>query len=76
MGELRAARPGATGRTTTRLDRRPPATARRLRVEVRAADAAVPQVPAPDSAELRTAARFVVELPPEHGLPWQPKHDH
>src|SRR5271170_8142363 len=35
------------GRTTTRLDRRPPAEARRLHVEVRPADSPVPQVPGP-----------------------------
>lgn len=57
-------------RVTTRLDRRPPADARLLHVEVRAAD------PDDRQATGRVAgpvlARFDVPLPPEHGLPWQP----
>jgi hypothetical protein len=57
------------GRTTTRLDRRPPAEARRLHIEVRPVlpDASAP---GPTPAELDTVARFDVQLPPEHGQPW------
>jgi hypothetical protein len=60
----------APGRTTTRLNRRPPAAARRLHVEVRQVDRARPQGPEPHSAG-EAVARFDVQLPPEHGLPWQ-----
>lgn len=56
-------------RVTTRLDRRPPADARSLHMEVRAAD------PDDRQATGRVAGpvlvRFDVWLPPEHGLPWR-----
>jgi hypothetical protein len=55
---------------TTRLDRRPPAEARLLHVEARAAD------PGDRQATGRVAGpalvRFDVSLPPEHGHPWRP----
>jgi hypothetical protein len=63
------------GRVTTRLDRRPPAEARWLHVVVRPADSLVPQARGRGSHGLATVARFDVELPPEHGLPWQPEHE-
>jgi hypothetical protein len=60
----------APGRTTTRLNRRPPAEAHRLHVEVRQVGRAGPQAPEPHSAG-EAVARFDVQLPPEHGSPWQ-----
>jgi len=57
------------GRTTTRLDRRPPAQARRLHIEVRPVPPD-PPAPGPKAAGLQAVACFNVELPPEHGEPW------
>ena len=58
-------------RATTRLDRRPPAAARRLHFEVRPADAVVPQLPRAGSASLGSVASFDVDLPANHGDPWR-----
>lgn len=60
-------------RVTTRLDRRPPAAARRLHFEVRPADASAPRIPAPGSHSLPSALSFDVELPGDHGAPWSPR---
>ncbi len=56
-------------RVTTRLDRRPPAAARRLHFEVRSADAFAPQVRGRGSDSLRSAVSFDVDLPADHGAP-------
>ena len=58
------------GRVTTRLDRRPPAEARRLHIEVR--PAAQHDRQAPEFPVGPVVARFDVQLPAEHGLPWRP----
>ena len=59
------------GRTTTRLEVRPPAEATRLHVRVLPADSHLPAVPGPHSASLRAIAEFDVRLPPDHAQPWQ-----
>jgi hypothetical protein len=59
----------APGRTTTRLDRRPPAEARRLHIEVRTLaphELGIPGQP----VGLHRLTRFDVKLPPEHGVRW------
>jgi hypothetical protein len=58
------------GRTTTRLDRRPPPEAKRLRINVQELGVQTPSVPGPGTVELRSVVRFDVELPLEHGQPW------
>jgi hypothetical protein len=58
------------GRATTRLDHRPPADARKLHVDVLPGDEQTPAALGPGSVKLRAIARFAVELPPEHGMPW------
>jgi hypothetical protein len=60
------------GRTTTRLERRPPAEATRLHVRVRPVNSPLPAVPGPGSALIRAVAEFDVHLPPDHAQPWQP----
>jgi hypothetical protein len=58
------------GRTTTRLDRRPPPDAKRLRISVQKLDVSTPSLPGPGTSSLRSVAQFDVELPLEHGRPW------
>jgi hypothetical protein len=58
------------GRATTRLERRPPPHATCLRIVVRPASASAPAASGPGSSELGAVARFEVDLPAEHGLPW------
>jgi hypothetical protein len=58
------------GRATTRLDQRPPAEARKLHIDVLPVDERTPAVLGPGSVKARAVARFDVELPPEHGMPW------
>jgi hypothetical protein len=60
----------APNRLTTRLDRRPPADARRLHIAVLPAETDLPIHPGPQSVSLRRIAHFDVELPADHGLPW------
>lgn len=60
----------APNRLTTRLERRPAADARRLHINVLPAETDLPTHPGPDSVSLRRIARFDVELPADHGLPW------
>jgi len=58
------------GRTTTRLDRRPPPEARRLHIEVLPVDGSTPAIPGPGTAARRRLVQFDVHLPPESGQPW------
>ena len=63
----------ADGRTTTRLERRPAAEAKRLHIVVRQAE----QPTAgrrPWTSSLPPVAELDVELPPHHGLPWSEAH--
>jgi hypothetical protein len=60
----------APGRTTTRLERRPPAEATCLHIAVRSAEAPAPDGRRPWTSSLPRLAEFDVELPPDHGLPW------
>ncbi len=57
-------------RATTRLDRRPPAAARRLHFEVRPADPDVSELSGPRSHDVRSVASFDVDLPAKHGDAW------
>lgn len=60
----------ALGRTTTRLERRPPPEAKRLHMVVRPAEPPDAEGRRPWTSSLPAVAEFDVELPPEHGLPW------
>jgi len=60
------------GRRTTRLERRPPAEARRLRFVVRPAEAPNESGARPWTSSLPPVGRFDVVLPADHGLPWEP----
>lgn len=60
----------APGRTTTRLERRPPLNAARLHIVVRPAQSPDPDGRRPWTSSLRPVAEFDVELPRDHGLPW------
>lgn len=60
----------APNRLTTRPERRPPADARYLHIDVLPADTDLPEPPGPQSAALRRIASFDVDLPPDHGLSW------
>jgi hypothetical protein len=60
----------APNRLTTRLERRPPADARRLHIDVLPAETDLPTHLGPQSVSLRRIAHFDVELPADHGLPW------
>lgn len=57
------------GRTTTRLDRRPPPEAKRLHISMQGFGVPTPSVPGPGTVSLRSALQFDVELPLEHGRP-------
>ncbi len=59
----------APGRTTTRLDRRPPPQATRLHVNVMALTDAAGTATKPVSTGRRIAS-FEIPLPADHGLPW------
>jgi hypothetical protein len=60
----------APNRVTTRLERRPQAQARRLHIDVLPVETDLPIQPGPQSVELRRIVGFDVELPANHGLPW------
>jgi hypothetical protein len=57
-------------RYTTRLERRPPATATRLHLVVRPAQSPDADGRRPWTSSLAPLATFEVSLPLEHGLPW------
>jgi hypothetical protein len=65
----------APNRVTTRLDRRPPADARRLHVDVYEPGRERRVQRDPQSPALRPIVSFDVELPPDHGLPWREDRD-
>ena len=58
----------APGRTTTRLEHRPPPDAAWMHIAVRPLDAPTPDVHGPGTSSLRAVIEFDIELPPEHGL--------
>lgn len=60
----------APNRVTTRLDRRPPADARQLHIEVIPAAAGSSTYRGARNEMLQPVVDFVVALPPDHGLPW------
>jgi hypothetical protein len=65
-----------SGRTTTRLDRRPPPDARRLHIEVLPFDRSTPAIPGPGTGAPRRVVQFDVQLPPESGQPWPTASPH
>jgi hypothetical protein len=60
-------------RVTTRLTRRPAATARRLHFEVRPHNVFIPGTIGPGSINLRSVLSFDVDLPPDHGARFSPQ---
>ena len=59
------------GRTTTRLERRPDPEAKRLHIVVRPAEHSDVEGRPPWRSSLPAVAEFDVELPKDHGLPWE-----